>query len=131
MEQNTNSWDAHRNAPASTSDTGLEDQIAGPLCYLFGVVTGVIFLAIEKKRPFVRFHSYQSIGVSVVWIVLSIGAALIGAIPVLGFVLGGLLSLALSVVGLFLWLYLMWQAYQEKEIELPWIGPWARRQMEG
>ncbi|MEF8816609.1 MAG: DUF4870 domain-containing protein [Salinibacter sp.] len=109
----------------------MEDQIAGPLCYLFGVVTGVIFLAIEKKRRFVRFHAYQSVGVSVVWIVLSIGAALLGAIPVLGFVLGGLLSLALSVVGLFLWLYLMWQAYQEKEIELPWIGPWARRQMEG
>ncbi|WP_332327072.1 DUF4870 domain-containing protein [Salinibacter sp.] len=131
MEQNANSSDVHSNASASTSDTGLEDQIAGPLCYLFGVVTGVIFLAIEKKRRFVRFHAYQSVGVSVVWIVLSIGAALLGAIPVLGFVLGGLLSLALSVVGLFLWLYLMWQAYQEKEIELPWIGPWARRQMEG
>ena len=36
----------------------------------------------------------------------------------------------LSVVGLFLWLYLMWQAHQEEKIELPWIGPWARRQME-
>lgn len=129
MEQNANSSDAHSNAPASTSDTGLEDQIAGPLCYLFGLVTGVIFLAIEKKRSFVRFHAYQSIGVSVVWIVLSIGAAALGVIPVLGFLLEGLLSLVLSLAGLILWLYLMWQAYEEKEVELPWIGPWARSQM--
>jgi uncharacterized membrane protein len=129
MEQSTNSPDTHGNISKSSS-TGLEDRIAGPLCYLLGLVTGVIFLALEKKRASVRFHAYQSIGVSVVWIVLSIGAAALGAIPVLGFIIEGLLSVVLSLAGLFLWLYLMWQAYQEKEVELPWIGPWARSQME-
>ena len=46
-----------------TAVTGMEDNVAGALCYLVGFITGVLFLVLEpySKRPFVRFHAFQSI----------------------------------------------------------------------
>ena len=43
------------------STTGLEPNVAGLLCYLGGWITGIIFLVIEQKSRFVRFHALQSI----------------------------------------------------------------------
>ena len=42
------------------SSTGLEPKLAGLLTYLFGPITGVVFLVLEKKSSFVRFHAMQS-----------------------------------------------------------------------
>jgi uncharacterized membrane protein len=47
--------------PASAvRDAGLQENVAGLLCYLLGWITGLIFLLIDK-RPFVQFHAKQSI----------------------------------------------------------------------
>ena len=43
------------------STTGLEPNVAGLLCYLGGWITGIVFLVIEQKNKFVRFHALQSI----------------------------------------------------------------------
>ena len=43
------------------TSTGLEDNIAGLLCYVAGWVSGLIFLLIETENKFVRFHAVQSI----------------------------------------------------------------------
>ena len=40
--------------------SGLEENVAGLLCYVLGWVTGLIFFLIDK-RPFVKFHAAQSI----------------------------------------------------------------------
>src|SRR5271155_5548914 len=40
--------------------TGLQENVAGMLCYLLGWLTGIIFLLIDK-RPLIRFHAAQSI----------------------------------------------------------------------
>src|SRR3984885_12992205 len=51
--------------PAVASPTaGMEENVAGLLCYVLGWVTGLIFFLIDK-RPFVRFHAAQSIGLSI------------------------------------------------------------------
>ncbi len=59
-------------APAAQS--GLSENVAGFLCYLFGWVTGLIFFLIDK-RPFVRFHAAQSMvvfgGLHIINIVLA------------------------------------------------------------
>src|SRR5579862_10055086 len=44
--------------------SGLEENVAGLLCYVLGWITGLIFFLIDK-RPFVRFHAAQSIGLSI------------------------------------------------------------------
>ena len=44
----------------SQNTTGLDENVAGLLCYVLGWVTGIIFFLIDK-RPYVRFHAAQSI----------------------------------------------------------------------
>jgi len=61
-------------APATGTQSGLSENVAGLLCYVLGWVTGLIFYFIDK-RPFVRFHAAQSIvvfgGLTIIRIVLS------------------------------------------------------------
>jgi len=109
--------------------TGMEPNVEGALSYLLGIFTGILFLVLEKNQPFVRFHAFQSVAVSVVWIALSIATSIISMVPILGWILGALLGLILGIGGLILWVFLMWQAYEGREVELPLVGPWARSQV--
>ena len=49
---------------AASPTAGLDENVAGLLCYVLGWITGLIFFLIDK-RPFVRFHAAQSIGMSI------------------------------------------------------------------
>lgn len=114
-----------------TGGTGLAPNVAGALSYLIGVVTGVLFLVLDKDEPFVRFHASQSIVFSLawfgVWIVSFVLDIALGAIPVIGWLVSLLLTLAIAVVGFVLWAYLMFRAYQGDEWELPFVGQYARK----
>lgn len=116
--------------PTSTG-SGITPHMAGALSYFLGALTGILFLVVDRDRPFVRFHAMQSIVLSVVWfgawVVLSVLGVVLGAVPVLGWLLSMLLSLALGVLGFVLWLYLMFRAYSGDEWELPVVGEYARR----
>ena len=46
---------------ADKSSTGLDENVAGVLCYLFWWVSGLIFAVLETRSNFVRFHALQSI----------------------------------------------------------------------
>lgn len=111
--------------------SGLEPNVAGALSYLLGALTGVLFLIIDKDRAFVRFHAMQSIVFSVawiaVWIILVVVSVVLGAIPVLGWILDLFLTLAVAVIGFVLWVYLMYRAFQGHEWEIPFIGQQARK----
>jgi uncharacterized membrane protein len=120
-------------APA-TAAGGLTDNVAGLLCYILGFITGIIFLVLEpyNKSKFVRFHAFQSIFLSVVWVVVRIALALVTALAssVLGG-LFGLLALLWTVVGLAflaLVILLMVKAYQGERYKLPIIGDLAEKQ---
>src|SRR5579883_1219025 len=67
-------------APAQSS--GLSDNAASGLCYLFGLITGIIFLVMEpyNKKPNIRFHAFQSIFLNVAWIAIYIVIAILSAI---------------------------------------------------
>ena len=99
---------------------GLEQNIAGLLCYVVGWVSGLVFYLVEKENKFVRFHAMQSIlvfgGLTVISIILSV-------IPFLGWVL----STLLSVAALVLWILLMVKAYQNVWYKLPWVGDLAEK----
>jgi len=47
-------------AKSEVTGSGLGENLAGTLSYLFGWITGIIFLLIDK-RGYVRFHALQSI----------------------------------------------------------------------
>ncbi len=103
---------------------GMEQNVAGLLCYVGGWITGLVFFLMEKENRFVRFHAMQSIVVS-------------GALMVLGFVLSPVLVLApfLAVViwpifwilTVVLWIVLMLKAYRNETYKLPWAGDFAEK----
>ncbi|MFI5338075.1 MAG: DUF4870 domain-containing protein [Opitutales bacterium] len=107
--------------------TGLDENVAGLVCYVGLWVTGLIFFLIDK-RPFVRFHAAQSL-------------VLFGAFTVLyyvlSFVLGGILGLGgsfafwslyglifrvLELAGCILWILCMVKAYQGERFKVPFVG---------
>ena len=103
-----------------TSSTGLDENVAGLLCYLVGWVTGLIFFLIEKNNKFVRFHALQSM---ITFGVLTALFMFGGFIPFLGWMLYPILGL----VQLILWVLLMVKAYQGEKFKLPVIGDIAEK----
>jgi len=108
---------------------GMDENIAGLLCYVFGWVSGLIFLLIDK-RPFVKFHGAQSIalniGFVIVWIAYVIFSFILTAITVAMHLPIGFLSFfLLPLIGLgFLavWIFVMVKAYGHEKYKLPIIG---------
>jgi uncharacterized membrane protein len=105
-------------APAASSE-GLAENVAGLLCYVLGWLTGIVFILIDK-RPFVRFHAAQSIVVFGALTILRIGLGIVMGIGgFVGFGLWALVSMALGLVGLVLWILLMIKAYQHQLYRVP------------
>jgi uncharacterized membrane protein len=106
----------------------LADNVASALCYVLGLITGIVFLVFPRynRNPIVRFHAFQSIFLHVGCIVLAILLNIVLTILHLGS-----LDFLVSVMWLgffILSIYLIIQTYQGKTIELPVIGPLARQQ---
>jgi len=99
---------------------GLEENIAGALCYVLGWITGIIFYIIENENKTVRFHAVQSI---IVFLPLTIIVGIFQLIPFIGWVIGGLIGLLMLI----LWLILMLKAYQGEKFKLPVIGDIAEK----
>jgi uncharacterized membrane protein len=98
------------------------------------VIPAIIFLVVEpyNKDKFIRFHSFQSIFLSIAWvalaIVLMIVSAVLAVIPVLGWILGLLLWLALMVGMFALWVFVIYKAYKNERYMVPVIGKIAAQQ---
>jgi uncharacterized membrane protein len=120
--------------PEAESSTGMSANVAGLLCYVAHWITGIIFVVLEKKSKFVKFHAWQSImtfGVLfVAWLVLS---PLLGTIAVLTFspgliIFAGVMNVILWVLMVGLWIILMIQAGTGKMWKVPLAGDWAEKQ---
>lgn len=117
-------------APVATS-SGLTENVASALCYLLGLITGILFLALApyNQNRNIRFHAFQSIffhvGVIALWIVLMIVGMVM---PWFIKMLLGIFSLLLWLGVLFAWLFLMWKAYNNQKFVLPIVGPMAEKQ---
>ncbi len=108
------------------SSTGLESNVAGLLSYVLGWITGLIFLLLEDKDDYVRYHAIQSIivfgAVTVVEVVLEI----FQLIPYLDVVFVALQALV-GVFAFVLWIVLMVKAYLGVRYKLPWAGELAEK----
>lgn len=104
---------------AANPTEGLQENVAGLLCYLVGWVTGIIFLLIDK-RPWVRFQAAQSIvvfgGLSLIRIALGV-LHLGGGLVAFGFF--GLIFTLLWLAGIVLWIVLMIKAFQHQTWRVP------------
>jgi len=112
----------------------MADNVAGTLCYVLGLITGIIFLVLEpySKNRNIRFHAFQSIFLNVAIIGIDIVFGIIFRIllAMMGF-LGLIFGIFWPLFGLgclCLWLYLLYSTYQGKTTVLPVIGPIAQKQ---
>ena len=108
-------------SPEAESSTGLSANVAGLLCYVLGWITGIIFIVLEKKSTYVRFHAWQSI---MTFGVLTVAQLVLGWIPFVGWILSILIGILMFV----LWLILIIQAGTGKMWKVPGAGDWAERQ---
>ena len=98
-----------------STSTGLQPNVAGLLCYIGGWISGIIFLVLEQKNRWVRFHAVQSI---IVFGTITVAGLILGWIPVVG----GFFSGIISVTGFILWVILMIKAYNGERYKLPVAG---------
>ncbi len=103
------------------ANAGLSDNAAGALAYVT-FIPAVIFLVLApyNEKPFVKFHAIQELGLTLAGILLR----LIWVVPFFGWVIGGLLDLALIAV----WIICIVKASQGSAFKLPVIGDFAAQQ---
>jgi uncharacterized membrane protein len=115
--------------PVASPTAGMEENIAGLLCYIFGWISGLIFLLIDK-RPFVKFHAAQSIAFNIAVFAVYVAFAIIGFFltmitAMLHFPVGFLTFFFFPIIGiavLITWIFLMFKAYNHEKFKLPIIG---------
>jgi len=126
-------------AQAGKSSTGLDENIAALLSYIFGWVSGLIFFLIEKDSRLVRFHAMQSLLFNVLvavvgialWIVLFVVFMIVSQIS-------GALATVLSLVSILVWgvfllgilagfILCLVKAFQGQYFKLPVIGNFAEK----
>ena len=124
---------------AGKSSTGLDENIAALLSYIFGWVSGLIFFLIEKDSRLVRFHAMQSllfnvlVGVVAIalWIVLFV-------VFMIAAQLSNALATLLSLVSILVWgvfllailagfILCLVKAFQGQYFKLPVIGNFAEK----
>jgi len=106
--------------PEAESSTGMSANIAGLLCYLFMWITGIVFVVIEKKSTFVKFHAWQSI---MTFGVLTVALLILTWIPFIGWIL----SILIWILMVVLWIILLIQAGTGKMWKVPGAGDWAEK----
>jgi uncharacterized membrane protein len=124
-------------APAGAvpvSAGGLDENIASALCYLAGLITGVLFLVLApyNQNRTIRFHAFQSIffhvGVIIIWMALFIVMMIFRQVPFVGPLISLLFSMVFGLGVFCCWLFLMYKAYNREKFILPVIGPLAEKQ---
>src|SRR5271163_1431428 len=82
---------------------GMTDNMAGALCYLFGFITGILFLVLApyNQDRNIRFHAFQSIFLNIAWVILwFVGffvTRVFRAVPFLGFFITAVLNFVLGL----------------------------------
>lgn len=118
-------------SPPTVGSAALADNVAGAICYLGLLITGILFLVLApyNKNRAVRFHAMQAIFLNVAWILMwFVFNVVLGAIHFIGLAFGLFLSPLLWLAFVVLWIYMIVTTYQGKTVVLPVIGPLAQQQ---
>lgn len=106
----------------SRSGLGLPSNVTATLAYVFGAVSGIVLLMIERDDKFVRFHAWQSTLTFLLALLLSM---LVSSFPVFGW----LLNIAFTAGLVALWVLLMVKAFAGEKFKLPYVGEIAEQQI--
>jgi uncharacterized membrane protein len=125
-------------APASDpSSTDLPPNVAAAIACI-PLVGGIVFYILEKRNGFVRFYAMQSIIFGGAWLLFNIVSTVIhavfSAIPAIGVMLvflWAIIAALIHIAFIVFWIIATVKAFTGVRWEIPYIGPVARRQVEG
>jgi uncharacterized membrane protein len=122
---------------AEPSSLDLPPNIAAAIACI-PLIGGIIFYLLEKRNGFVRFYAMQSIIFGGAWFLFNIASAVVhavvGAIPGVGPILVFLWAVIAALVHLaFLVVFIVAvvKAFSGVRWDIPYVGPMARKQVEG
>ena len=114
--------------PDQTPQTGLSDDAASGLAYIT-FIPAIIFLATApyNQKRLIRFHSWQSIFLTIAWFVVVVGLHIISMVPFLGLIV---IPIRMLVgLGFFiLWLIVVIKTFNGQMFKIPVIGDFAEKQ---
>jgi uncharacterized membrane protein len=122
---------------ATSTSTGLPSNVAAAIACI-PLIGGIIFYILEKRDNFVRFYAMQSIIFGCAWFLFNIVSAVVhavfGAIPGIGGILvffWAIIAALVHLVFLVIMIITIIKAFTGVRWDIPYIGPVARRQVEG
>jgi uncharacterized membrane protein len=105
-------------AARAPGGTGLDPKFAAALAYVGGAMSGILFLLVEKKDLYVRFHAMQS---TITFLGVVVLYPFVMSVPFVGRVLSWVFVIGVGV----LWAFLIFKAFMGERYKLPYIGDWA------
>lgn len=120
IEQENGTEETINNTKGKT-ESGLDENLAGLLCYIF--IGAIIFLFIEKENRFIRFHAIQAL---LVGLTVFIFTFFLTFIPIIGLII----NILLVPIFFIFWLFLLYKAYQGEYFKVPVIGDIAEKQVD-
>src|SRR5437660_2239945 len=122
---------------AKPTSTGLPSNVAAAIACI-PLIGGIIFYILEKKDGFVRFYAMQSIIFGCAWFLFNIVSAVVhavfGAIPGIGGILvffWAIIAALVHLAFLVVMIIAIVKAFTGVRWDIPYVGPIARRQVEG
>lgn len=125
-----------QNMSGGKTALGLDTNVGALLCYLpvclISLVYSIIIIVSEKDNKFMRFHAFQSLLLTVLYIVLMLGVSLIGGViaAVVSETIGALFSLlsfVIIVAFLAAMIYGCIKGYQGQKFKFPIVGDMAEK----
>ena len=121
----------------TSTSTGSPSNVAAAIACI-PLIGGIIFYILEKKDSFVRFYAMQSIIFGCAWFLFNIVSAVVhavfGAIPGIGGILvffWAIIAALVHLAFLVVMVIAIVKAFTGVRWDIPYIGPIARRQVEG
>src|SRR5437763_13042314 len=122
---------------AKSTSTGLPANVAAAIACI-PLIGGIIFYIIEKQDNFVRFYAMQSIIFGAAWFLFNIVSAIVHgvfrAIPGIGGILvffWAIIAALVHLAFLVIMIIAIIKAFTGVRWDIPYVGPIARRQVEG
>src|SRR6185436_19914308 len=113
--------------PAGPTNLGVAPNVGGLLCYLpccIGFIFSIVVVIVEKQSRFLRFHAATFVVFFSLWFLsVILGIIHLGALSIILFPI----QMLLFVAAIALQIYLMVNAYNNEEYELPNLGKMARQ----
>ena len=114
---------AKKKISKTTNSSKDDSKIFAFLATFLSIIGFIIALIVKKDNKYVMFYAKQSLVLFIVAIIAGIINSILVWIPVLGWIITGVINLFVAILWIISWVY----ALSEEEKDVPFIGEYARK----